>query len=166
MKAGIDYSRSWDMDQSEDMPKEMSAEGKAESESAGEIKRARTMALYNPIPAKHNCLTVNRSLFIFAENNIIRKYAKRIIEWPYPLMSFSSFTNDRITNRMQLSQIYLPVWWLLLFFYLFNAFDCSWLSFYCQAFGETISVTFSKARKKERIKKYNNQMLAKHQVLY
>uniref|UniRef100_A0A8C1XLM8 Calcium channel, voltage-dependent, R type, alpha 1E subunit b n=1 Tax=Cyprinus carpio TaxID=7962 RepID=A0A8C1XLM8_CYPCA len=38
------------------------------------IKRARTMALYNPIPAKHNCLTVNRSLFIFAENNIIRKY--------------------------------------------------------------------------------------------
>lgn len=96
------------MDQSEDMPKEMSAEGKAESESAGEIKRARTMALYNPIPAKHNCLTVNRSLFIFAENNIIRKYAKRIIEWPYPLISFSSFTHDRITNRMQLSQIYLP----------------------------------------------------------
>uniref|UniRef100_A0A8C2PNY4 Calcium channel, voltage-dependent, R type, alpha 1E subunit b n=1 Tax=Cyprinus carpio TaxID=7962 RepID=A0A8C2PNY4_CYPCA len=47
---------------------------KGESESAGEIKRARTMALYNPIPAKHNCLTVNRSLFIFAENNIIRKY--------------------------------------------------------------------------------------------
>uniref|UniRef100_A0A8C2DIN4 Calcium channel, voltage-dependent, R type, alpha 1E subunit b n=1 Tax=Cyprinus carpio TaxID=7962 RepID=A0A8C2DIN4_CYPCA len=60
---------------------------KGESESAGEIKRARTMALYNPIPAKHNCLTVNRSLFIFAENNIIRKYAKRIIEWPYPLKS-------------------------------------------------------------------------------
>uniref|UniRef100_W5KNP2 Voltage-dependent calcium channel type A subunit alpha-1 n=1 Tax=Astyanax mexicanus TaxID=7994 RepID=W5KNP2_ASTMX len=37
------------------------------------------MALYNPIPARHNCLTVNRSLFIFAENNIIRKYARRII---------------------------------------------------------------------------------------
>uniref|UniRef100_A0A673JRH9 Voltage-dependent R-type calcium channel subunit alpha-1E-like n=1 Tax=Sinocyclocheilus rhinocerous TaxID=307959 RepID=A0A673JRH9_9TELE len=66
--------------------REVSAEGKAESESAGEIKRARTMALYNPIPAKHNCLTVNRSLFIFAENNIIRKYAKRIIEWPYPFI--------------------------------------------------------------------------------
>uniref|UniRef100_A0A8C2H9T8 Calcium channel, voltage-dependent, R type, alpha 1E subunit b n=1 Tax=Cyprinus carpio TaxID=7962 RepID=A0A8C2H9T8_CYPCA len=65
----------------------VSAEEKGESESAGEIKRARTMALYNPIPAKHNCLTVNRSLFIFAENNIIRKYAKRIIEWPYPLKS-------------------------------------------------------------------------------
>uniref|UniRef100_A0A671M632 Ion transport domain-containing protein n=1 Tax=Sinocyclocheilus anshuiensis TaxID=1608454 RepID=A0A671M632_9TELE len=65
----------------------VSAEGKAESESAGEIKRARTMALYNPIPAKHNCLTVNRSLFIFAEKNIIRKYAKRIIEWPYPFIT-------------------------------------------------------------------------------
>lgn len=75
------------MAQAEDMPKEVSAEGKGESESAGEIKRARTMALYNPIPAKHNCLTVNRSLFIFAENNIIRKYAKRIIEWPYPFIS-------------------------------------------------------------------------------
>uniref|UniRef100_A0A672S7R8 Voltage-dependent calcium channel type A subunit alpha-1 n=1 Tax=Sinocyclocheilus grahami TaxID=75366 RepID=A0A672S7R8_SINGR len=75
------------MAQSEDMPKEVSAEGKAESESAGEIKRARTMALYNPIPAKHNCLTVNRSLFIFAENNIIRKYAKRVIEWPYPFIT-------------------------------------------------------------------------------
>ncbi|KAK2901447.1 hypothetical protein Q8A67_009562 [Cirrhinus molitorella] len=48
------------MAQAEDMPKEVSAEGKGESESAGEIKRARTMALYNPIPAKHNCLTVNR----------------------------------------------------------------------------------------------------------
>lgn len=75
------------MAQSEDMPTEVSAEGKGESETAGEIKRARTMALYNPIPAKHNCLTVNRSLFIFAENNFIRKYAKRIIEWPYPFIS-------------------------------------------------------------------------------
>ncbi|TRY92038.1 hypothetical protein DNTS_034686 [Danionella cerebrum] len=60
------------MAQSEEMPKDMSVEGMAESESAGDMKRARTMALYNPIPAKHNCLTVNRSLFIFAENNIIR----------------------------------------------------------------------------------------------
>ncbi|KAF4116957.1 hypothetical protein G5714_001510 [Onychostoma macrolepis] len=50
------------MAQSEDMPKEVSAEGKGESETAGEIKRARTMALYNPIPAKHNCLTVNRTV--------------------------------------------------------------------------------------------------------
>uniref|UniRef100_A0A3B3STK5 Voltage-dependent N-type calcium channel subunit alpha n=1 Tax=Paramormyrops kingsleyae TaxID=1676925 RepID=A0A3B3STK5_9TELE len=47
-------------------------------------QRARTMAIYNPIPVKQNCFTVNRSLFIFSEDNIIRKYAKRIIEWPYP----------------------------------------------------------------------------------
>ncbi|XP_069548022.1 uncharacterized protein [Brachyistius frenatus] len=47
-------------------------------------QRARTMAMYNPVPHRQNCLTVNRSLFIFAEDNIIRKYARRIIEWPYP----------------------------------------------------------------------------------
>lgn len=47
-------------------------------------QRARTMAIYNPIPVKQNFLTVNRSLFIFSEDNIIRKYAKKITEWPYP----------------------------------------------------------------------------------
>ncbi|KAM6975192.1 voltage-dependent N-type calcium channel subunit alpha-1B isoform 2-T2 [Tautogolabrus adspersus] len=45
-------------------------------------QRARTMAIYNPNPVKQNCLTVNRSLFIFREDNVIRKYAKRITEWP------------------------------------------------------------------------------------
>ncbi|XP_046904709.1 LOW QUALITY PROTEIN: calcium channel, voltage-dependent, N type, alpha 1B subunit, a [Hypomesus transpacificus] len=45
-------------------------------------QRARTMAIYNPIPVKQNFLTVNRSLFIFSEDNIIRKYAKKITEWP------------------------------------------------------------------------------------
>lgn len=68
---------------------EPAAEGQGDAESTGEMKqakaqRARTMALYNPIPARQNCFTVNRSLFIFAENNIIRKYARRFIEWPYP----------------------------------------------------------------------------------
>ncbi|XP_075472653.1 uncharacterized protein LOC142503812 [Ascaphus truei] len=48
-------------------------------------QRARTMALYNPIPVRQNCFTVNRSLFIFGEDNIIRKYAKKLIDWPYPL---------------------------------------------------------------------------------
>ncbi|TRZ05684.1 hypothetical protein HGM15179_021423 [Zosterops borbonicus] len=48
-------------------------------------QRARTMALYNPIPVRHNCLTVNRSLFLFGEDNVVRKYAKKITEWPYPL---------------------------------------------------------------------------------
>ncbi|XP_070615693.1 LOW QUALITY PROTEIN: voltage-dependent N-type calcium channel subunit alpha-1B [Erythrolamprus reginae] len=45
-------------------------------------QRARTMALYNPIPVRQNCFTLNRSLFIFSEDNVIRKYAKRITEWP------------------------------------------------------------------------------------
>uniref|UniRef100_A0A4W5P5X8 Voltage-dependent N-type calcium channel subunit alpha n=1 Tax=Hucho hucho TaxID=62062 RepID=A0A4W5P5X8_9TELE len=31
-------------------------------------QRARTMAIYNPIPVKQSCLTVNRSLFIFSED--------------------------------------------------------------------------------------------------
>ncbi|KAJ4941432.1 hypothetical protein JOQ06_011311 [Pogonophryne albipinna] len=51
-------------------------------------QRARTMAIYNPIPVKQSCLAVNRSLFIFSEDNIIRKYAKKITEWPYPLQSY------------------------------------------------------------------------------
>uniref|UniRef100_A0A8B9KHA2 Calcium channel, voltage-dependent, R type, alpha 1E subunit a n=1 Tax=Astyanax mexicanus TaxID=7994 RepID=A0A8B9KHA2_ASTMX len=33
-------------------------------------QRARTMALYNPIPVRQNCFTVNRSLFIFSEDNV------------------------------------------------------------------------------------------------
>ncbi|XP_038640700.1 calcium channel, voltage-dependent, P/Q type, alpha 1A subunit, b isoform X5 [Scyliorhinus canicula] len=45
-------------------------------------QRARTMALYNPIPVRQNCLTVNRSLFLFSEDNFVRKYAKKITEWP------------------------------------------------------------------------------------
>ncbi|KAJ3600004.1 hypothetical protein NHX12_033956 [Muraenolepis orangiensis] len=49
-------------------------------------QRARTMALYNPIPVRQNCFTVNRSLFIFGEDNVIRKYAKKITEWPYPFV--------------------------------------------------------------------------------
>ncbi|XP_029776821.1 voltage-dependent N-type calcium channel subunit alpha-1B, partial [Suricata suricatta] len=36
----------------------------------------------NPIPVKQNCFTVNRSLFVFSEDNVVRKYAKRITEWP------------------------------------------------------------------------------------
>uniref|UniRef100_A0A087Y9U6 Calcium voltage-gated channel subunit alpha1 E n=1 Tax=Poecilia formosa TaxID=48698 RepID=A0A087Y9U6_POEFO len=58
--------------------------GLTASMKQAKAQRARTMALYNPVPHRQNCLTVNRSLFIFAEDNIIRKYARRIIEWPYP----------------------------------------------------------------------------------
>lgn len=61
------------------------AAGLTASMKQAKAQRARTMALYNPVPHRQNCLTVNRSLFIFAEDNIIRKYARRIIEWPYPL---------------------------------------------------------------------------------
>ncbi|KAF1394644.1 hypothetical protein PFLUV_G00003210 [Perca fluviatilis] len=50
-------------------------------------QRARTMALYNPIPVRQSCLTVNRSLFLFSEDNLVRKYAKKITEWPYPFIS-------------------------------------------------------------------------------
>uniref|UniRef100_A0A8B9EK90 Voltage-dependent N-type calcium channel subunit alpha n=1 Tax=Anser cygnoides TaxID=8845 RepID=A0A8B9EK90_ANSCY len=56
-------------------------------------QRARTMALYNPIPVKQNCFTVNRSLFIFSEDNVIRKYAKRITEWPYPFWEATIIAN-------------------------------------------------------------------------
>lgn len=66
------------------------AAGLTASMKQAKAQRARTMALYNPVPHRQNCLTVNRSLFIFAEDNIIRKYARRIIEWPYP-----SFSNAR-----------------------------------------------------------------------
>ncbi|XP_045145639.1 voltage-dependent P/Q-type calcium channel subunit alpha-1A, partial [Echinops telfairi] len=45
-------------------------------------QRARTMALYNPIPVRQSCLTVNRSLFLFSEDSVVRKYAKKITEWP------------------------------------------------------------------------------------
>lgn len=63
------------------------AGGLTASMKQAKAQRARTMALYNPVPHQQNCLTVNRSLFIFAEDNIIRKYARRIIEWPYPSMN-------------------------------------------------------------------------------
>ncbi|XP_061587422.1 voltage-dependent R-type calcium channel subunit alpha-1E-like [Cololabis saira] len=63
------------------------AAGLTASMKQATAQRARTMALYNPVPHRDNCLTVNRSLFIFAEDNIIRKTAKRIIEWPYPSIS-------------------------------------------------------------------------------
>ncbi|CAN8198096.1 unnamed protein product [Coccothraustes coccothraustes] len=68
-------------------------------------QRARTMALYNPIPVKQNCFTVNRSLFIFSEDNVIRKYAKRITEWPYP---FREAVWARGKRRIHLSTVPSP----------------------------------------------------------
>ncbi|XP_068930472.1 voltage-dependent R-type calcium channel subunit alpha-1E [Petaurus breviceps papuanus] len=56
--------------------------GAAAAYKQTKAQRARTMALYNPIPVRQNCFTVNRSLFIFGEDNIVRKYAKKLIDWP------------------------------------------------------------------------------------
>lgn len=67
-------------------------------------QRARTMALYNPVPHRQNCLTVNRSLFIFAEDNIIRKYARRIIEWPYP---------SRKIRKSSVRKVVFVLWYFL-----------------------------------------------------
>uniref|UniRef100_A0AAY4DNR8 Voltage-dependent calcium channel type A subunit alpha-1 n=1 Tax=Denticeps clupeoides TaxID=299321 RepID=A0AAY4DNR8_9TELE len=58
---------------------ERAADAQGDGDSARETRRAgaqraRTMALYNPVPVRQNCLTVNRSLFIFSEGNVIRKY--------------------------------------------------------------------------------------------
>lgn len=61
-------------------------------------QRARTMAIYNPNPVKQNCFTVNRSLFIFREDNLIRKYAKRITEWPYPFRTQNQGTHWYLYN--------------------------------------------------------------------
>nr|XP_012590926.1 voltage-dependent R-type calcium channel subunit alpha-1E isoform X3 [Microcebus murinus] len=58
------------------------ASGSAAAYKQSKAQRARTMALYNPIPVRQNCFTVNRSLFIFGEDNIVRKYAKKLIDWP------------------------------------------------------------------------------------
>uniref|UniRef100_A0A452IR80 Voltage-dependent R-type calcium channel subunit alpha n=1 Tax=Gopherus agassizii TaxID=38772 RepID=A0A452IR80_9SAUR len=53
-------------------------------------QRARTMALYNPIPVRQNCFTVNRSLFLFGEDNMVRKYAKKLV--PSLFCHFCSLT--------------------------------------------------------------------------
>ncbi|MBN3280986.1 CAC1E protein, partial [Polyodon spathula] len=65
----------------------VSSGGVSAAYKQSKAQRARTMALYNPIPVRQNCFTVNRSLFIFGEDNVVRKYAKKIIEWPYPFLN-------------------------------------------------------------------------------
>lgn len=74
-----------DSDQSRNRPETpVPASGSAAAYKQSKAQRARTMALYNPIPVRQNCFTVNRSLFIFGEDNVVRKYAKKLIDWPYP----------------------------------------------------------------------------------
>ncbi|XP_076454504.1 voltage-dependent calcium channel type A subunit alpha-1-like, partial [Babylonia areolata] len=58
------------------------------SESGGFGATSRKAALLSvPGMASHS----TRSLFIFSEENFIRKYAKIIIEWGYPFSGFSFF---------------------------------------------------------------------------
>ncbi|XP_062400013.1 calcium channel, voltage-dependent, N type, alpha 1B subunit, a [Sardina pilchardus] len=64
-------------------------------------QRARTMAIYNPIPVKQSCLTVNRSLFIFSEDNIIRKYAKKITECPFEYMILATIIANCIVLALE-----------------------------------------------------------------
>ncbi|XP_055964118.1 LOW QUALITY PROTEIN: voltage-dependent R-type calcium channel subunit alpha-1E [Sorex fumeus] len=76
-------SGSGDSDQSRNRPgTPVPAAGSAAAYKQTKAQRARTMALYNPIPVRQNCFTVNRSLFILAEENIVRKYARKLTDWP------------------------------------------------------------------------------------
>ncbi|XP_067331062.1 voltage-dependent R-type calcium channel subunit alpha-1E isoform X3 [Channa argus] len=78
------------------------AAGLTASMKQAKAQRARTMALYNPVPHRQNCLTVNRSLFIFAEDNIIRKYARRIIEWPpFEYMILATITANCVVLALE-----------------------------------------------------------------
>ncbi|XP_055360013.1 voltage-dependent R-type calcium channel subunit alpha-1E-like isoform X4 [Betta splendens] len=78
------------------------AAGLTASMKQAKAQRARTMALYNPVPHQQNCLTVNRSLFIFAEDNIIRKYARRIIEWPpFEYMILATITANCVVLALE-----------------------------------------------------------------
>uniref|UniRef100_A0A672ID19 Calcium channel, voltage-dependent, R type, alpha 1E subunit b n=1 Tax=Salarias fasciatus TaxID=181472 RepID=A0A672ID19_SALFA len=73
------------------------AGGMTASMKQAKAQRARTMALYNPAPHKQNCLTVNRSLFIFAEDNIIRKYAFT----PFEYMILATITANCVVLALE-----------------------------------------------------------------
>uniref|UniRef100_A0A8C9X0N0 Calcium voltage-gated channel subunit alpha1 E n=1 Tax=Sander lucioperca TaxID=283035 RepID=A0A8C9X0N0_SANLU len=68
-------------------------------------QRARTMAMYNPVPHRQNCLTVNRSLFIFAENNIIRKTASTFLNFvaitPFEYMILATITANCVVLALE-----------------------------------------------------------------
>nr|XP_033960159.1 voltage-dependent R-type calcium channel subunit alpha-1E-like isoform X1 [Pseudochaenichthys georgianus] len=82
------------------------ADAAAESLTASirqaKAQRARTMAMYNPVPHRQNCLTVNRSLFIFAEDNFIRRTARRFIEWPpFEYMILATITANCVVLALE-----------------------------------------------------------------
>lgn len=45
-------------------------------------QQARTMSYYNPAIKTENFLTADRALFILSPENLIRKIAKKIVDWP------------------------------------------------------------------------------------
>uniref|UniRef100_A0A3Q3X1Y8 Voltage-dependent calcium channel alpha-1 subunit IQ domain-containing protein n=1 Tax=Mola mola TaxID=94237 RepID=A0A3Q3X1Y8_MOLML len=81
------------------------AAGLTASMKQAKAQRARTMALYNPVPHRQNCLTVNRSLFIFAEDNIIRKYARTCLNFvaftPFEYMILATITANCVVLALE-----------------------------------------------------------------
>ncbi|XP_062413828.1 voltage-dependent R-type calcium channel subunit alpha-1E [Pungitius pungitius] len=78
------------------------AAGLTASIRQAKAQRARTMAMYNPVPHRQNCLTVNRALFIFAEDNIMRRAARRIIEWPpFEYMILATITANCVVLALE-----------------------------------------------------------------
>uniref|UniRef100_A0A3P8RYW6 Calcium voltage-gated channel subunit alpha1 E n=1 Tax=Amphiprion percula TaxID=161767 RepID=A0A3P8RYW6_AMPPE len=81
------------------------AAGLTASMKQAKAQRARTMALYNPVPHRQNCLTVNRSLFIFAEDNIIRKYARMFLNvaafTPFEYMILATITANCVVLALE-----------------------------------------------------------------
>ena len=60
----------------------------------GTLGQATSRAAHLSLPGFGNSNT--RSLFIFSEENFIRKYAKIIIEWGYPFSVFILHTKENI----------------------------------------------------------------------
>ena len=46
------------------------------------LGKARTMSYYNPAIKTENFLTADRALFVLSPENLIRKIAKKITDWP------------------------------------------------------------------------------------
>uniref|UniRef100_A0A8C4N6Y8 Uncharacterized protein n=1 Tax=Eptatretus burgeri TaxID=7764 RepID=A0A8C4N6Y8_EPTBU len=70
---------------------------------------AQSMAIYNPIPVKQNCFTQNRSLFLLAETSPVRKLARSLTEWPYPLFVLQHLPGGDKTpfsKRLELTEPY------------------------------------------------------------
>ena len=58
-------------------------------------QQARTMSYYNPAIKTDNFLTADRALFILSPENLIRKIAKKITDWP-PFEAESEVSNKFI----------------------------------------------------------------------